>query len=231
MDLEDIMMENRMRQILESKIMQEGGCQCDCDMPYGNGVSVGGVLVGGKRRMKKKKPSAFNKKVAAYMRKTGVSLPVAAKRMAGSKSSKKRKPAKKRMAMSALQRCLNACRAPKRRKVRGGADSIKSLERQLKQLKIQKELEESELGDPEKKFIEEKYCTDTVLSNLKTPAELREFYARCPEKSGKKQKLSFADYEKARRLKEQLEYYGLNDAAQDKVLKDISTEIKNLKKK
>ena len=57
--MEDYLVQQQIKNMLENKIALEGG-----------------VLVGGKRR--KKKPSAFNKKVKSYMKKYGMSLEEAA---------------------------------------------------------------------------------------------------------------------------------------------------------
>ena len=57
--MEDYLVQQQIKNMLENKIALEGG-----------------VLVGGKRR--KKKPSAFNKKVKSYMKKYGMSLGEAA---------------------------------------------------------------------------------------------------------------------------------------------------------
>lgn len=179
MDLEDIMMANRVKQILENKIRQEGGCS-DCNGTCGNGVLVGdGVMVGGKR---KRKPSAFNKRVAAYMKKTGVSLPVAARRMAGSKTSKKKRPAK-------------------RRRVRGGADDdieteLKKLEKQVKILSMQDKLDAFEQDEPPSILAKKQYCNPKMLDKLTSEKEINAWYKKC--KANKQP--TYAEWLKAKKL-------------------------------
>lgn len=90
--MDDLLAQQRIYEILNNKIAMGMGYDDD-DMGYGSGVLLeglgSGVSVGGRRRRRaaprrKKRPSAFNRRVAAYMRKYGVTLGEAARALRGS---------------------------------------------------------------------------------------------------------------------------------------------------
>lgn len=86
MNMEDLLLRNRIYNLLTKKAeILGGGEEMDLLDLLGQGE---GVLVGGARRKKSDSRAARGRKVAAYMRKHGVTLPVASRaisRMSGSK--------------------------------------------------------------------------------------------------------------------------------------------------
>lgn len=171
--MEDALIRNRIRDILEQKIAMGMGCHGCYDPRYGYGD---GVLVGGARK-KKKRAGAFQKAVGAYMRKHGVSLAEASKAISrsgryGSKTAKRRTSKKRK--------------STRRKRVSGrgygymgygGAKTIEDLELEAEEAERKKRI-------ADKALVKSKYCAKEP--EFKSEAQARRWLMQCDPSYQKK---------------------------------------------